>query len=259
VAPPEAKPPAIGTRLSVRFQGGEVHRGTVAAQGRHGRIHIRYDDGEEEWVVLPDPDITLDDSPVACSAPQPLSKAVLCSPRRLVGCLVCKGNGSGKGTKGKGKGSAGVGSMGMRGVIVQHYEHAECATPAPVRAPVQFRVQFADGSEERVDGGQVRAMLLDAADRAAAIGASTGGRSHGDGDDGGGGFATCPVCFDDFGLEPGVSEPGVTPCILECGHVFCTACVGRICALSAAGAGAAGTTRRGTSIRCPLCQARHRL
>jgi hypothetical protein len=73
--------------------------------------------------------------------------------------------------------------------------------------------------------------------------------------------ATCPVCFEGFGPAAGSEPGGAVPSTLECGHVFCRECVERLCALSAADSGAAGTTRRGTCIRCPLCrnQARHRV
>ena len=153
-------------------------------------------------------------------------------PRHLVGCLVRK---RGAGAGGGGAGSAGAGSAGVRGVVV---ECVPCT--APVAATALFRVEYADGKGELAEASEVRVMLADAGD---------GGAGSGDGEE-----PRCPVCFDNFD-----AGSGVRPSILECGHVFCIRCVQCIRAHSAADTGAAGTTRRGTCIRCPLCQARHRV
>jgi hypothetical protein len=137
-------------------------------------------------------------------------------PLRVIGCLVCKGEGS----------------SAVRGVVVG-------AVARAALAPARFRLEYADGTQELVDGARVQAMLAD-------------GERGGGG--GGAEEAACPVCFDAFG-----ADGGVRPSILECGHIFCRNCVQCIRTHSAADTGAAGTTRRGTCIRCPLCQARHRV
>jgi hypothetical protein len=156
-------------------------------------------------------------------------------PQRVIGCLVL-------GREGEGEGS----SASMRGVVVGSITRAAPA-PAPAPAPVQFRVVYADGTQELLEAAQVQAVLADGE-------AQAGGGGGGGGGGCGAGGATCPVCFEEFGVGG-----GVRPSILECGHVFCCACVQCIRAHSAADAGAAATTRRGTCIRCPLCQARHRV
>ena len=87
-------------------------------------------------------------------------------------------------------------------------------------------------------------MLVDGV--ASVVGTAGGGS--------GGGGSSCPICLGDFS-----QEPEMEPAILQCGHVFCVTCIARWCERSAAEAGAHGTTRRGTCIRCPLCQRRHRV
>ena len=61
----------------------------------------------------------------------------------------------------------------------------------------------------------------------------------------------CPVCLVDFGPHSDIS-----PSSFGCGHVCCTSCVGRICHF--ASQGGVVTTRRGTTITCPLCRGRER-
>jgi hypothetical protein len=250
--------------VAVTFDDGAVYRGVVTGCCRAGRyagqIHILYDDNDSEWARYPDAAIVVEAGAraeggaggTACESKRQrtdgsTSEAQLLQleqlpPRHLVGCLVFKeGSGGGLGAQG------GSGAGRMRGVI-------EGRVAQPARAAALFRVQYADGTEELVEGGRLPAMLVDAG--SAGTGASNcdsheGGDVDGDGDGGSG--ARCPVCFDGFGTE------GVTPAIFACGHVLCTACIQCICAHSAADAGASGTTRRGTCIRCPLCQTRHRV
>jgi hypothetical protein len=60
MAQPLALPPALGSRVRVTFSDGQTYGGEVNKHTKNGRrIQIKYDDGDEEWACLPDPDIAV--------------------------------------------------------------------------------------------------------------------------------------------------------------------------------------------------------